>query len=187
MPASDVRTPSTPLTVNLQRLEREPWVPCPGPQGPAVIQSATLYAHKFAPPSQAALMEWSISFYLGGLAAGRLKVTRVCASMRAAPPTWHAGGISRLPLLVACIKLYPSPPMCRSTLHAEVVIPSATITVARLHGYAPYDAHTLKACDITACPLQPGHNELADNFVALPDMPVVGGCGCCCMGAGHDK
>lgn len=28
--------------------------------------SATLYAHKFPPPSEATLMEWSVSFYFGG-------------------------------------------------------------------------------------------------------------------------
>lgn len=38
----------------------------------------------------------------------------------------------------------------------------------------PYHARTLRACDIAACPLQPGHNDLSYNFVALPDAPLVG-------------
>lgn len=55
----------------------QPWAPCPGPQGPAVIMSAMLYAHKFPPPSEATLMEWSVSFYFGGCTwPGRLLAGR---------------------------------------------------------------------------------------------------------------
>ena len=83
-----------------------------------------------------------------------------------------------------CIKLQTaSPALCHSTPPPDELISKATVTVTRTHRSVPYQARTLKACDIVACPLQPGHNDLTYNFVALPDMPLVGGSGCGCRGA----
>lgn len=79
--------------------------------------------------------------------------------------------------------LQTASPHCHSPPPPDELISKATVTVTRTHRSVPYQARTLKACDIVACPLQPGHNDLTYNFVALPDMPLVGGGGCGCRGA----
>lgn len=79
----------------------QPWAPCTGPQGPAVIMSATLYAHKFPPPSEATLMEWSVSFYFGGWAGGAghfgfslgVPPRRERESPQREPPSERGGGV----------------------------------------------------------------------------------------------